>query len=211
VRDRVPAARARQRAHRDDDRAGHQQDRLGRLGIDHRAQPAGERVEAGRPGQHRDHGPERRSWHEHAAHQRAAVKGRRRIDEHIQEDVEHREIESRTAVVATLQKLRHGVDPAAQQEGQQEHAIESEHDGGGPLVIVDRDTHDVSGPGEAHEGRRGDVGGEERQADRRPARGAGSEEIFLDARFAARDGQPEKNDAAGAHRQHHQVEQRRAG
>jgi hypothetical protein len=159
------------------------------------------------PAKQRDDHPQRPAGKQQLAHQGTAVQHAGGIDEDIQEQGEQREVQAHAAVVAPLEELRHGVGLAANDGGQQEQAEEHQDDDRRPFVVVNGNADGIGAAGEAHQCRRGHVGGQQRQADHRPGGGARRQKIVRRTDPPPRHEKPQHDEADGVDGHHQPIEQ----
>jgi hypothetical protein len=88
------------------------------------------------------------------ADERAAIQDARGVDENIQKQGEQREVQSNAAIVAALQKFRHGVGLTANDGRQQEQTEEHQNDNGRPFVVVYGNADGVGAAGKPDQRRR---------------------------------------------------------
>ena len=171
----APAADLREPEDGDRGRPAYEDERLQRLGIDHRPQAAEHGVDAGQHDHRGGAGPEVEA-HQPLQHHAARVDGHRHLGEDVAHEHDHRQEPAAAAVVAALEKLGHREDAAPQVE-RHEHPAEEQDDPGVQLVVPQH--HAGAGPraGEADDVLGADVRGEQRRPDREPAHVPAREEV----------------------------------
>ena len=178
---------------RDAHRADEQQDGLDALGPDHGQQAADHGVDARQHGQHDDEehqrieaedGGRRVHAEDSAEHQCRRVERHADVDHHGREDGNDRQPVAAVAVIAAFEEIRQRGHPAAKVQGGEKQREQHQRESGHPLEIAVDHAVLVGRLGETHEVHGGDVGGEHRQPDHRPAERVAGQEVV--AALAAR-------------------------
>ena len=107
----------------------------------------------------------------------AKPQDRGHIDEDVEAQPEHGHDAAHRRSVPLLQKLRHGRDIVAQEDGQEELGDDQEGEGGHPLIGGDGEADGVSRARHADDLLGGDVGGDQRGADGPPGQGPARQEV----------------------------------
>ena len=176
---RFPTAHLQEGRHRDDNRPDHQQHGLDGVSVDHRRQPTGDGVDPGDDCQHGDGLPNGNLREDQLHQQSAGIKAPGGVNHNIEEQGQHRKIIACPAVETFFQKFRHGINARPENERQKKYGKKHQDKSGHPLVIEYGNTGTVGISGQADQGGAGDIGGKERDADKRPDhRTAGQEVIF---------------------------------
>ena len=173
----VPAAQLPQRQPRDDEAAQHQQRHLHDIGQRHRLQPAPDLVQQRERAQRhqRDVLVDPRHLGDR---DRAEPDDRGEVHEHVQRQPEQRHQRADARAVPLLQELRHRVDPVAQEDRQEELADDQQRQRRHPFVRRDRQPDRIAGARHADDLFGGDVGCDQRRADRPPGQVLRRQEII---------------------------------
>ena len=158
--------------------AGQQDDGLDRFGIDDGAQTSHHGIQPCRAREHRDDQPQRPTGQQQLTDQRAAIENGRGIDEDVEQQRQQGKVKPGAPIETSLQKLRHGEGLAADDVRQQEYAEEHQNHIGAPFIVVNRQAYGISAARQSHQCGRRHIRGKQRQANRRPARRTGGEEII---------------------------------
>ncbi len=182
-----------------------QQDyRLQDIGIDHRGQPAGCRVESCNGSQQQRGAEQVQPRHEHCKHDGAGKQRTRGVHHDIRDNGQQGKIATHMPVIAVFKKLRDRANACIQIQRHQKQREHHQDRGRHPFVVRNGDTPRIGRAGQADHGGTGDVRGKQRQANRQPAQPPPGQKQVLGAvgtpRHAKTDGKHQQEVAGNDHR-----------
>src|SRR5579864_6236 len=164
------------------DSAGDEDQGLNGVGVNDRGQATCDGVDAG--GNYENHRglPERPAGNSFENHARG-VELHGNFREDVGDDGNSRQINGGLAIEAAFQKLRHGEDVGAEIKGHKNPAEDQENQARQPFEMADGESRRGAGAGETNEVLGGNIGDEERSANKEPTDIAAGQEIAFGGAF----------------------------